>query len=264
MQQNRVGGMTVLRELQQQLPHENFIYFADTKHLPYGNKSPEQIRSYTHEVLTWMKNVAKVKMVVVACNTVSAVTSLPALAAEFSIPIIGTIEPLFETISQIKDARLGIISTPATAASKAHERVFKERGFAGTLVTIGCPDFAPLIEAGLEAGQLNVTLLRARAKEYLQPFDQQQLNTLIYGCTHYPLIKSIIESLLPKTVHFIDPAQAIARKTKQELVQHHLLNKSTVKFECNTDPAVFQKKLQLVENIQNEECVLLQEETWAL
>ena len=243
-----IGGLTVLKALQEQLPFENFVYFADTAHLPYGNKTPEQITAYCQSILTWMQDVAGVKMVVGACHTSSAI-ALPMLSPQFSMPIIGAIEPLLETILHIKDARIGIIATPTAAASLMHERIFRQHGFTGTVMTIGCPDFVPLIEAGLATGQLDTALLQERAATYLQPFHAQQLNTLIYGCTHYPLIDAIIEPLLP-TVRCIDPAEAIAKQVVCVLNQRQLQNTSGLKpamrFECNTDRVVFQKKVQLI------------------
>lgn len=244
-----VGGLTVLKMLQRLLPHENFVYFADTAHLPYGDKTPQQIVDYGRLVLTWMQGVANVKMVVAACHTSSAI-ALPTLISEFSVPIIGTIEPLVETIMRIEGAKIGIIATPATAASKVHEDIFRQRGFKGLLMTIGCPDFVPLIEAGLEEGQMNDGLLREIAEQYLARFHIYQLNTLIYGCTHYPLIQSIIEIMSPRPMHFIDPAEAIAKQVIQDLERLSLSNTSglqpTVKFECNGDKAVFQRKVDMV------------------
>lgn len=241
-----IGGLTVLKALQQELPNENFVYFADTAHLPYGNKTPQQIREYCESILTWMQDVADVKMVVAACHTSSAI-ALPAITSEFSMPIIGAIEPILSTIT--KDDKIGIIATPATATSLMHEQIFRKHGFTGTIITIGCPDFVPLIEAGLENGKLDVALLQKRAREYLQLFRTYQLNTLIYGCTHYPLIRNIIEPLLP-TVRCINPAEAIAKQVTQDLKQRQLQNtngfKPTIRFECNTDKVVFQKKVDMV------------------
>lgn len=246
-----VGGLTVLKALQRQLPHENFVYFADTAHLPYGDKTPLQIMHYTNAILTWMQDVAKVKMVVAACHTSSAI-ALPTLSPKFSMPIIGTIEPLVSAIDQA--AKIGIIATPATTTSLMHEQVFRQHSFTGTILTIGCPTFVPLIEAGLAQGQLNAILLQEHAAAYLTPFHSHQLNTLIYGCTHYPLIKSIIEPLLPTGVHCIDPAEIIAKQVAHTLEQYHLQNtsglKPSVKFECNTDQIVFQQKVELI-NGQN-------------
>lgn len=242
-----IGGLTVLRALQKQLPHENFVYFADTAHLPYGDKTPQQIRDYSNEILIWMRDVADAKMIVAACHTSSAI-ALPALISEFSMPIVGTILPLLETILSIKDPKIGIIATPAAAASHMHERIFSQYGFMGTITTIGCPDFVPLIEAGLAAGQMDTPLLQERARECLQPFYTQKLNTLIYGCTHYPLIQSIIEPLLPDGVRCIDPAEAVAKKVIYDLERSHLRNTSglapSISFECNADREVFQKKVE--------------------
>lgn len=241
-----IGGLTVLKALRQQLPDENFVYFADTAHLPYGNKTPQQILEYGASILTWMRDVADVKMVIAACHTSSAI-ALPTLTSEFSMPIVGTIEPVLSVIE--KDDKIGIIATPTAAASLMHEQIFRKHGLTGTLMTIGCPDFVPLIEAGIKNGKLDTALLQARAQEYLQPFHTYQLNTLIYGCTHYPLISNIIQPLLP-TVRCVNPAEAIAKQVAQDLQQRQLQNtsglKPTVRFECNTDQALFQRKVNII------------------
>jgi glutamate racemase len=241
-----IGGLTVLDALQQQLPHENFVYFADTAHLPYGNKTPQQIMEYGRTTLTWMQNVAKVKMVVAACHTSSAL-ALPSLRREFFVPIIGAIEPLWDTIT--KNDSIGIIATPTTATSLMHEHTFRQYGFTGIIKTIGCPDFVPLIEAGVETGQLDATLLHEKAVEYLQPFYDYQLNTLIYGCTHYPLIRSIIEPLLPG-IRCIDPADSIAKQVSKVLEKYHMKNtnetkKPSITFACNANQDAFQRKLRI-------------------
>lgn len=249
-----IGGLTVLQALRKQLPHENFVYFADTARLPYGDKTPQQIRDYSNQILIWMRDVADAKMVVAACHTSSAI-ALPTLISEFSMPVIGTILPLLETILSIKDPKIGIIATPTAAASRMHERIFSQYGFMGTITTIGCPDFVPLIEGGLLVGQLDTPVLQERAQEYLQPFYTQKLNTLIYGCTHYPLIQGIIESLLPEGVLCVDPAEAIAKEVVYDLERYHLKNtsgiKPSIRFECNAGQEVFQKKVGLVFNARN-------------
>ena len=244
-----IGGLSVLTALQRQLPHENFIYFADTAHLPYGDKTPEQIIAYSRAILERMEK-AEAKLVVAACHTSSAL-ALPTLVSEFSFPIVGTIDPLVETLDFEKNTRLGILATPATAASRVHERIFRQHGFKGEIVTISCPEFVPLIEAGLELGHRDCTRLKECARCYLEPFLDRSLDTLIYGCTHYPLIAAIIEPLLPKTVQFVDPAYAIARQTEKTLKNQAILNISASEpsflFECTTDPTVFQKKRQALQ-----------------
>jgi len=239
-----VGGLTVLRILKEQLPNENFVYFADTAHLPYGNKSPKQIKSYAHDILEWMKNVADVKMVVAACHTSSAI-AIPSISSP--LPIVDAITPL---LSVTPDNGIGIIATPTAAASRMHEQIFRQHGFTGPIITIDCPDFVPLIESGLETGQFDHEKLKKCTQEYLEPFYTNQLNTLIYGCTHYPFIRSIIESCLPENIYCIDPAETITKKTVDTLQNLHLLNTSgldsSTTFTCNLDQSIFEKKLMNV------------------
>ena len=180
------GGLTVLRLLQQQLPHENFVYFADTINLPYGTKTAEQITRYTHAALTWLQNEAQVKLIVVACHTSSAL-ALEQTKDQFTIPIIGMIYPLIQTIlDHAQHKKIGIIATPASAASRMHATILYQHGFAGQITSISCPDFVPLIEAPVHDEEA----LILAAQQYLTPFHAESLDTLIYGCTHYPLIAS--------------------------------------------------------------------------
>lgn len=195
-----VGGLTVLKTLKHLLPEETFIYFGDTLHLPYGNKTPEQIIGYSRDIIDWFQNEMKVKLVVAACNTSSAL-ALDALSHKFEIPLVGTIYPLLqELLNHDIYKNVGIIATEASAKSAMHEKIFKSHGFKGNITTISCPDFVPLIESG----NLNSVDLKAAAERYLEPY--KALDTLIFGCTHYPFIKDTIRSILPPWVHYIDPA----------------------------------------------------------
>jgi glutamate racemase len=237
------GGLTVLRVLQKQFPHEQFVYYADTANLPYGTKSPEDIIAFTRTAFTWLQDVAQVKVIVVACNTSSSI-ALDIIEREFTVPIVGTIYPLLSTILTNNNYNnIGIIATPAAAHSRMHETVFKAHGFTGNITTIACPEFVPLIEATERDTQKIITA----ARNYLTPFYTQQLDTLIYGCTHYPLIADIIESLLPPTMQYIDPAHAIAHNvaelldTKKIRTAHTTLG--STHYYCTSDPELFARKV---------------------
>ncbi len=220
-----VGGVTVLKVLSQMLPDENFIYFADTAHLPYGDKTPEQIKTYTKDIINWFQTIGKTKMIVAACHTSSAI-GLPALSLA-NTPILGIVTPLLNVLKRADN--IGILSTPATAKSAIHEKILRQNGFSGKIMMISCPEFVPLIEQGIKTGQMDDARLIWHAKEYLKPFYEHDLNTLVYGCTHYPFISNLIESLLPKHVKHINPAQSLAVEVMKQLDQQNLRNHSGVK-----------------------------------
>lgn len=246
-----IGGLTVLTTLQHLFPHENFVYFADTIHLPYGNKTKEQIIDYSHNILSWLQSEKEVKLVVAACHTSSAI-ALESLSHQCSIPLVGTIYPLLKIISQIcPTKRIGLIATPASVASRTHESIFREQGFEGYLQSIACPDFVPLIEdyhtESWTKNSLDSLPLRTSAQKYLEAFDIHNLDTLIYGCTHYPFIKNIIESLLPPTTTYIDPAIAIGEEIKSILTRNNLQNESSEKgnasYYCSDNLERFREKI---------------------
>ena len=238
-----IGGLTVLNELVSQFPYENFVYFADTFHLPYGNKSQEQIIQYSHDIISFFQNTINAKMVIAACNTSSAL-ALDVISNDFHIPIIGTIYPLLGHIHNSK--KLGIIATQASADSRMHERIFKSHGFEGEVISVGCPKFTPLIEAG----SFDSDELKECATEYLSLFQRQKIDTLVYGCTHYPFIKNLIESLLPESTKYIDPAHYIAQEVKKFMIQPQT-KRGSVQYYCSSDPEIFEQKLKRLMNIKN-------------
>ncbi|MBP0008208.1 MULTISPECIES: glutamate racemase [unclassified Roseofilum] len=205
-----VGGLTVLSELYRQLPQESIIYFGDTARLPYGTRSPEEIIQFVREIITWMEQ-QQVKMVVMACNTSNAL-ALEAISDEFSTPILGLILPAARAAVAV-GKRVGVIATPATAASQAYRQAMIEVDPTVQVWQVGCPEFVPLIEQN----RINDPYTYEVARSYLQPLLQQNIDTLVYGCTHYPLLDSVIRQLLPKSVQVINPAVHVVKATGQEL-----------------------------------------------
>lgn len=206
-----VGGLTVLRELYRQLPYESILYFADTAHLPYGTRSPEEILQFVRDILVWMQ-AQRVKMVVMACNTSSAL-ALETVREEFDdLPILGLILPGARAAVQ-QGRRIGVIATPATAASGAYQQAIAEIDPTVPVWQVGCPEFVPLIEQN----RLNDPYTRAIAQEYLAPLLAHQIDTLIYGCTHYPHLEPLLRSLLPRQVRLVDPAVHVVLAAAQEL-----------------------------------------------
>ncbi|MCW6039024.1 glutamate racemase [Spirulina subsalsa FACHB-351] len=205
-----VGGLTVLKELTQQLPHESILYFGDTARLPYGIRSKAEILQFVREILIWMAS-HRVKMVIMACNTSSAL-ALEEVRREFPFPILGLILPAAKAAIR-QGQRVGVIATPATVTSQAYHRAILEIKQDVTVWQVGCPEFVPLIEAG----RIHDPYTHQVAYNYLQPLMEQEIDTLIYGCTHYPHLAPVIRQILPPTVRLVNPAQYVAQAAEQEL-----------------------------------------------
>jgi glutamate racemase len=205
-----VGGLTVLRELYQQLPNESILYFGDTARLPYGTRTPAEILHFVREILYWMEE-QKVKMVIMACNTSSAL-ALESVQAEFDLPILGVILPGARAAVQ-QGRRIGVIATPATANSNAYRDAILEVDGTAQVWQVGCPEFVPLIEQN----RISDPYTKAVAREYLAPLLQNGIDTLIYGCTHYPHLAPVLRQILPESVKLVNPAVHVVAAAAQEL-----------------------------------------------
>lgn len=205
-----VGGLTVLKELYRQLPQESILYFGDTARLPYGNRSPEEIIQFVREIISWMV-AQNVKMVLMACNTSSAI-ALDLVRKEFDIPILGLILPGAHAALQV-GKRIGVIATPATVASNAYRQAILEIDSSAQVWQVSCPEFVPLIEQN----RLHDPYTQEIAQQYLEPLIGQKIDTLIYGCTHYPHLEPVVRGILSPNVQLIDPAQSLVFATNQEL-----------------------------------------------
>jgi glutamate racemase len=205
-----VGGLTVLRELYRHLPNESYLYFGDTARLPYGNRATAEILQFVREILTWMQ-VQGVKMVIMACNTSSAL-ALEMVRAEYDLPILGVILPGARAAVQ-QGKRIGVIATPATAASNAYRQAITEIEPLAQVWQVGCPEFVPLIEQN----RLHDPYTLAIAQDYLAPLIDLRIDTLVYGCTHYPHLEPILRTILPPQVRLVDPAVHVVQAAAQEL-----------------------------------------------
>lgn len=212
-----IGGLTVLRELGRQLPQESALYFGDTARLPYGDRTSEEILAFGREIIGWMMDQG-VKMVLMACNTSSALV-LEQVQQEFSVPILGLICPGARAAAKA-GSRVGVIATAATVASDAYRRAILEVNPSLQVWQVACPEFVPLIEQD----RLQDTRTRAVAAQYLQPLLAAQIDTLVYGCTHYPYLAPIFQTLLPHSVQRIDPAVSLVAAAAQELEMLDLKN----------------------------------------
>ena len=234
-----LGGLTVFREIEKVLPHEDLIYFGDTARVPYGSKSRNSvIRFSTESILFLLKK--KVKLVVVACNTSSSL-ALDYLKKIFSIPLIGVIAAgSKKAISVSKKKRIGIIGTKSTIKSGAYQKEIFKQDKGAYIYVKACPLFVPLVEEGLLNGRITNSII----KMYLQEV-KDKIDTLILGCTHYPLLKKAIGDYL-KGVYLIDSAKEVALETKNALQQNGLLNeyskKASKDFYVTDEPFSFRKK----------------------
>ena len=205
-----VGGLTVLRQLYQHLPNESIIYVGDTARLPYGIRSQTEILQFVREILRWMQQ-QRVKMAIMACNTSSAL-ALDIVRQEFDFPILGVILPGAKAAVE-QGQRIGVIATPATAKSNAYRQAILEIKSHVQVWQVSCPEFVPLIEQN----RIHDPYTTQIAKTYLEPLLHQEIDTLVYGCTHYPHLSPVLRSLLPTQVKLIDPAVHVVVACSKEL-----------------------------------------------
>lgn len=213
-----VGGLTVLREIMQVLPQEDTLYFGDTARVPYGTKSPETVTQYSGEIASFLVK-RDIKLLVVACNTASAV-ALPTLKRQLSIPVVGVIEPgARRAVEVTRSGRIGVIGTAGTIRSSAYTRAIKRLKPDAEVLTRACPLFVPLAEEGWTDNQV----ARLTAQVYLQELKDAAVDTLVLGCTHYPLLKPVIADVMGPEVTLVDSAEETARTVAAILADAGLL-----------------------------------------
>ena len=213
-----IGGLTVVREVIRQLPCERIVYFGDTARVPYGPKSPDTVRRYSREITDYLTS-QDVKAIVVACNTATA-HALPQLRRELAVPVIGVIEPGARAgVAATRRRELGVIGTAGTIASRAYETAIRAIAPDAHIVARACPLFVPLVEEGW----LNTEATRLIAHEYLAPLQAAGVDTLVLGCTHYPLLKPLLGDILGSDVVLIDSAHETAAEIARVLATHGLL-----------------------------------------
>ena len=233
-----IGGLTVAHAVMQQLPHESVTYFGDTARVPYGPKSPETVRRYSREIASFLVEQG-VKTLVVACNTATA-HALPALKESFDIPVIGVIEPgARAAVHATRNGHVGVIGTAGTIKSGAYERALRTLEPSLRVTARACPLFVPLVEEGWT----NHEATHLVAEEYLAPLLREDVDTVVLGCTHYPLLKSVLADVLGGAVRLIDSAEETARETSAVLASEHLGASPTAdpqyRFIASDDPLMF-------------------------
>jgi len=200
-----VGGLTVVREIMKALPNERIVYLGDTARVPYGTKSNETIKRFSIENAEFLSRF-KVKLIIVACNSASSI-ALPALKKRFRIPIIGVIKPGAKKAASItRNNRIGVIGTPTTVKSKAYDREIRFISKNIKIVSKACPLFVSLAEEGWLNGRITADIV----KKYLDPLRKMKIDTLVLGCTHYPLLRGVISKVVGKNVRIVDSASSVA------------------------------------------------------
>lgn len=234
-----VGGLTVLKELLKTLPNENFIYFGDTARLPYGDKSPETIINYSIENSIFLLK-KEIKMLIVACNTASA-HALSVLTQIFHIPIVGAIDPGAESaVRATKNKRIAILGTRGTISSKSYENAIRSRCPEAFVLPIACPLLVPFIEEHMT----DHAATRIVLEEYLQPIHEENIDTILLGCTHYPLLTPLVRALVGEKIAIVDCALACAQSVQKILKDHSIERSGQVtpcQFFVSDDPHKFER-----------------------
>jgi glutamate racemase len=215
-----VGGLTVFREIMRQIPNEKVIYFGDTARLPYGSKSKETVTKYSRQIVRFLAG-HHVKTIVVACNTASA-CALDVLEEECDIPLIGVVKPgAHAALEATKNGRIGVIGTQATIHSAIYPQYIATMQKEISIYQKACPLLVPLVEEGLLIDPVTEEI----ARRYLEELIDRDIDTLILGCTHYPLIRTTLCELLGPDVTVINPAYETARSLRHMLENADLLRK---------------------------------------
>ena len=218
-----LGGLTVLKSLEKILPNESFIYFGDTAHVPYGTKSAEMVTLYSQHIMDFFLKY-ETKAVVIACNTASAV-AFKHLKKNYNIPLFDVVSPSVEYSMKItKTQKIGVVGTYSTIQSGAYKRIFKQFGDSCSVQEISCPLFVPIIEEGWA----DSAIARDIAEIYLHDFINSDIDTLILGCTHYPIMANTIQSLLPNQIQLVYSGKTVGHKLAEYLKKKNCENCSEV------------------------------------
>jgi glutamate racemase len=216
-----IGGLTVLKEIRHHLPEENILYFGDEARFPYGIKSAEAVTRFSHEIAAYLVG-QDIKMLVVACNTASSV-ALNGLREGMEVPVIGVLMPgAYAAARETKTGRVGIIGTEGTVNSGVYARLIRNIRPGTEVMAKPCPLFVPMVEEGRLSGEIT----RLVALEYLAPLKDFGVDTLVLGCTHYPLLKAVIADVMGPDVTLVDSAHETAQEVGRVLAKQGLLNGS--------------------------------------
>lgn len=214
-----VGGLTVAREIMRNLPNEDIVYFGDTARVPYGSKSKDNIIRYSRQIIHFLQTKG-VKAIVIACNTASAL-ALEAVKDEFDIPIIGVVEPgARAALAVTKTRKIGVIGTEATVRSSMYEKIIEGLNPEVSVVAKACPLFVPLVEEGFKKHHVTEEII----DYYLKSLKETDIDALILGCTHYPLLRSKIRDYVGEKITLVNPAYETAMDLKALLKKCNMEN----------------------------------------
>lgn len=216
-----VGGLTVAREIMRQLPDENIVYFGDTARVPYGSKSQNTIIRYSRQIIHFLKT-KNVKAIVIACNTASAL-ALDVVREELDIPIIGVVIPgARAAMEATRTKKVGVIGTEGTVQSEIYTKIMRQKDPEVSVISKACPLFVPIVEEGFAKHKIAEEVI----DYYLSSFKDSDIDTLILGCTHYPLLRSRIRNYFEDKIQLVNPAYETAMDLKRLLEEQHLTNES--------------------------------------
>lgn len=235
-----VGGLTVVREILKQMPGESIIYYGDTAHVPYGDREPQELKGFAQNITAYL--VAQgCKMIIIACNT-STSLAYEELKSNFSLPIIGVIEPgVNKALLTTRNKQVGVIGTAATINSGVYQSKLQTKNPQVQVFAEACPPFVPLVERGSLRGVDTQGIIF----NCLQPFLTKNIDTLILGCTHYPFLQTVIAKVLGTETQIIDPAHETVRYAYEMLKELNLLaqeGKPVYQYISSKDPQDFRAK----------------------
>ena len=217
-----LGGLTTVREIQRIMPGEDIIYFGDTGRVPYGTRSRETIIRYTKDDIDFLLK-HDIKFIIAACGTASSV-ALPVLSGQYDIKIMGVLESACRKAVEVtKNGKIGVIGTSGTIKSGKYEEIIKSFNSDMEVYSNACPMFVPLVENGYAESEAAMLI----AKDYLKPLKEANVDTLILGCTHYPLLTKVISAIMGEEVKLLSPGALAAEEAKQYLEKEGLLSEKT-------------------------------------
>jgi len=231
-----VGGLTVLKELVNIMPYENYLYFGDTARIPYGEKTKEQLFAYVRGIMEWFKS-QNVKGVVMACNSSSAVT-YETIKEEYDFPVYNLIEPTAEYISYLDTEKIGVMATSVTVNSKAYSKIIKKSSSDKTVIEVACPGLVEMIENN----KSNSNDAKKLVIKYVAPLLEKGAEKIVLGCTHYPFLSQVITAITGDKDMLIDPARHLAENVADDLMLSEMLNpneKGLRQYFASANPQMF-------------------------
>ncbi len=235
-----IGGLTVLKEIMEQLPGEDIIYFGDTARIPYGTRSRETVVKYSFQCIKFLLS-KDIKSIVIACNTASAI-ALKEAQESFDIPIIGVIDPGAKaSLAATKNKKIGVIGTSGTINSEAYQKKIREMDKSIEVIGIPCPLFVQIAEEGWADTDIAIMA----AKKYLMELKEHNIDTLVLGCTHYPILRYTLAKVMGENVRLINPAYETAKAIKRMLKNNQLVKDNiespNYEFYVSDDPEKFRR-----------------------